>query len=120
MEYVFGTKGRIEVLKTKGGHHTDLTGYHQIEREYPDQTITDSFRVVRKLDSREDAEGSCYDWYEIDRHYRMTDKTGPLAERTAKATAELQDALCEQDMESQERLATIEDSLCELDAAVNK
>jgi len=28
--------------------------------------------------------------------------------------------MCEQDMESQERLATIEDSLCELDAAVNK
>lgn len=34
--------------------------------------------------------------------------------------AEVEDALCEQDMESQERLATIEDSLCELDAAVNK
>ena len=34
--------------------------------------------------------------------------------------AEIEDALCEQDMVSQERLATIEDSLCELDAAVNK
>ena len=34
--------------------------------------------------------------------------------------AEIEDALCEQDMASQERLATIEDSLCELDAAVNK
>ena len=33
--------------------------------------------------------------------------------------AEIEDALCEQDMASQERLATIEDSLCELDAAVN-
>ena len=33
---------------------------------------------------------------------------------------EIEDAMCEQDMESQERLATIEDSLCELDAAVNK
>ena len=120
MEYVFGTKGRIEVLKTKGDHHADLTGYHQIEREYPDQTITDSFRVVRKLDSREDAEGGCYDWYEIDRHYRMTDKTEPLAERTAKAAAELQDALCEQDIASEERMAAVEDSLCELDAAVNK
>lgn len=38
----------------------------------------------------------------------------------AKTAAEMEDALCEQDMESQERLATIEDSLCELDAAVNK
>lgn len=34
--------------------------------------------------------------------------------------AEIEDAMCEQDMASEERLATIEDSLCELDAAVNK
>lgn len=34
--------------------------------------------------------------------------------------AEIEDALCEQDMASEERLATIEDSLCELDDAVNK
>ena len=34
--------------------------------------------------------------------------------------AEIEDALCEQDMASEERLAAIEDSLCELDAAINK
>lgn len=34
--------------------------------------------------------------------------------------AGIEDAMCEQDMASQERMATIEDSLCELDAAVNK
>lgn len=34
--------------------------------------------------------------------------------------AEIENAMCEQDMESQERLATIEDSLCKLDATVNK
>lgn len=34
--------------------------------------------------------------------------------------AGIEDAMCEQDIESQERMATIEDSLCELDAAVNK
>lgn len=34
--------------------------------------------------------------------------------------AEIEDALCEQDMASQKRMAAIEDSLCELDAAVNK
>lgn len=33
--------------------------------------------------------------------------------------ADMEDALCEQDMVSQERMATIEDSLCELDAAIN-
>lgn len=34
--------------------------------------------------------------------------------------AKIEDALCEQDMASEERMAAIEDSLCELDAAVNK
>lgn len=34
--------------------------------------------------------------------------------------AEIEDALCEQDMAAEERLVTIEDSLCELDDAVNK
>lgn len=33
--------------------------------------------------------------------------------------AGIEDALCEQDMASEERLAAIEDSLCELDAAIN-
>lgn len=33
--------------------------------------------------------------------------------------AGIEDALCEQGMASEERLATIEDSLCELDAAIN-
>lgn len=34
--------------------------------------------------------------------------------------AEIEDALCEQDMASHERMAAIEDSLCELDAVINK
>lgn len=34
--------------------------------------------------------------------------------------AEMEDALCEQDMASQEHLNTIETALCELDAALNK
>ena len=34
--------------------------------------------------------------------------------------AEIEDALCEQDIASEERMAAIEDSLCELDAAINK
>lgn len=75
---------------------------------------------MRKIESAEDVEGNCYDWYEIDRHYRMTDKTGSLAKRTAKAAAELQDALCEQDAATDERMSALEDAVCELDAAVNK
>lgn len=89
MEYVFGTRGEMEVLKTKGNSHTGLTGFHQIERAYSDQTIIDNFRVVRKLDSREDNDGNCYDWYEIDRHNRIVDKSGPIAEAGARNAANI-------------------------------
>lgn len=34
--------------------------------------------------------------------------------------AEIENALCEQDAANEERMAVIEDSLCELDDAVNK
>ena len=74
MEYVFGTKKDKEILKTKGSSHSGLSGFHTLERKYPDQTVTDSFRIVQLLESKEDTEGNCYDWYEIDHHYRDTDK----------------------------------------------
>lgn len=89
MEYVFGIDGEIEVLKTKGSKRSDLTGYNQIERTYPGQTITDNFRVVRKLNSKEDVEGNCYDWYEIDRHYRTIDRTAPLQEANERNAANI-------------------------------
>lgn len=89
MEYVFGTNGELEILKTKGSVHTDLTGYQQLKTMYPGQTVTDNFRVVRKIKSDEDGAGNCYDWYEIDRHYREIDRTGPVAEAGAKNTANI-------------------------------
>ena len=58
MEYVFGTKDEIEILKTKGDAHTDLTGYIQTVREFPGEKITDNFRIVRKISSSEDSEGT--------------------------------------------------------------
>ncbi len=119
MEYVFGTAGEVEVLKTKGGLHTNLTGYHQIEQSYPDQTITHSFRVVRKLDSREDEEGNCYDWYEIDHYYRVVDKTGPLVQQAAEAAAATENAICELDAGYDERIGAVEVALCELDEMMN-
>ena len=119
MEYVFGTQEDIEVLKTKGSEHSDLTGFHQIERSYPDQTVTDCFRVVRKLDSLEDGEGNCYDWYEIDRHYRLTDKTGPVVQQLVESTAALEDAMCEQDDSNDVRISAVEDAICEIDAIIS-
>lgn len=119
MEYVFGTKGNVEILKTKGNSHTDLTGFHQVEQIYPDQTITDNFRIVTKLESQDDAEGNCYDWYEIDRHYRVTDKTAPVVEMVKQHTAEMENALCEQDAAANERMGAFEDVLCEQDTATD-
>lgn len=71
MDYIFGQN----TVKTVGDSHSDLNGFCSIEREYPDQNITDNFTVVKKIKSDEDAEGKCYDWYEIAEHYRYTDRT---------------------------------------------
>ena len=89
MEYVFGTQDDIEIVKTKGRAHSGLTGFLQIFREFSDSKITDNFRVVRKIDSAEDVEGNCYDWYEIDHHYRVIDNTGPVAQREAQNRADI-------------------------------
>lgn len=133
MEYVFGSTGDIEILKTKGGSHTDLVGFRQIEQVYPDQIITDHFHVVKKFDSQKDAEGNCYDWYVIDQHYRTIDKTVPIVkkveeynsnletilceqdEETTRKRAELYAAVCDQEEQVNARLASIESALCELD-----
>ena len=93
MEYVFGTQGEIEILKTKGDAHTDLTGFHSVERTYPDQTITDNFLIVLKFDRIEDDEGNCYDWYEIDHHYRVADKTARVAEQVGAIEAAIERGL---------------------------
>ena len=87
MEYIFGSNGERETLKTKGSAHTDFSGYQQTVREYPDRTVIDSFRLVRKAKSEEDSEGNCYDWYEIDQHYRYMDTGGILTRQNAMEEA---------------------------------
>lgn len=77
-EYIFGTNGNAETLRVKGPAHTALSGFQQVVQEWPGETVTDRFRVVRKLKSDEDPAGHCYDWYEIDRHYRNVDKSTAL------------------------------------------
>ena len=49
--------------------------------------------MVRKLDSAEDGEGNCYDWYEIDRHYRITDKSASVAARVEAIEAAIERGL---------------------------
>lgn len=118
MEYVFGTKRDREVLKTKGSIHTNLKGYCQVIAEYPDQIITDNFCAIRKYQSAEDAEGNCYDWYEIKDHYRYIDKYSPNIGRTEAQIEDLENGICEESMVTEERLADIENALCELSDVV--
>lgn len=116
MDYIFESQGTSEILKTKNSVHSDLTGFCSVERRYPDQTITDNFHIVRKLISMEDGEGSCYDLYVIDRHYRIIDKTGPLI----KHAAAIEDVICEIDTTTDQRLTDVENALCELDNVISE
>lgn len=99
MEYVFSSKGGAETLKTKGSNHSGLREgeRHEVVREYPDQTITDSFTVIRLYRSATDAEGNCYDWYMIKDHYRYTDKFTPGIGATEQEITELEIATMEQE-----------------------
>lgn len=78
MEYVFGTLHRdgvmYENLKTIGKEHSNLKGRVQLIKEHFDSTVTDEFFVIEHYNSDEDAEGNCYDWYLIDKHWRNVDK----------------------------------------------
>lgn len=78
MEYVFGTKGDKEVLKTKGLEHSNLNGWVNIKLDYSDCSISDSFLVGEKYQSKEDVEGNCYGWYYITNHSRIIDKSDAL------------------------------------------
>ena len=82
MEYIFGYVQHngvtVENLKTVGNSHSELSGFIQTVREYPDTTITDVFLITERYRSDEDGEGNCYDWYVIDKHYRYVDETKQL------------------------------------------
>ena len=114
MVYVFGTEGGVETLETKGSDYSRLSGFHEIERRFPDQIITDRFRILKRIRSDEDAEGNKYEWYQIDQHYRFTDKFSPSKEEIETGISDAQDATCELSEELDERISAVEDALCEL------
>lgn len=114
MEYIFGTIQKdehpVDILKTVGREHTDLTVNHEIVRKYPDCVITDVFTVKEKYQSKEDGEGRCYDWYLLDKHYRYIDYFSPQKEHIESGIADSQNALIELDS----AVSDIENALCEL------
>lgn len=122
MEYIFGTNEHdsCEVLRTKGNIHTDFSGFTETTQEFQDSKITDFFYVVEHIKSDDDSEGNCYDWYVIDRHYRYVDKSAYLLELAEARNESMENALCEQDVSTDERVSALEDAICELDAAINQ
>jgi len=117
MEYIFGTvwKGGVEVenVKTIGANHTDLKGYCHIERNYPDNIITDTFCVIEKYQT-DNVDSRCIDWYYIKDHNRYIDKFSPKQEDIEGGIADSQDAICILSEDVESRLADIEDALCEI------
>jgi hypothetical protein len=92
-----------------------MMGYCEVERKYPDRIITDRFLILRKIGSATDAEGNCYDWYEIGRHYRLEDKFTP---RIGSTEQEITD--CEiQLMEQEQMITDNEIAIMELQEQIN-
>ncbi|MBQ8947791.1 MAG: hypothetical protein IJ058_13475 [Lachnospiraceae bacterium] len=124
MEYVFGTVKRRGVtcdsLKTKNDKHTNLSGSVTLESKYPDQIVTDRFMVIERYRSEIDAEGNCYDWYVIDKHYRYVDKytpnIGKVEERIDGDIASTQEGL----METYDLAATNSDGISDCRAALEE
>ena len=84
MEYIYGTIRRdgvmVENLKTVGAEHTDLAGYIETQQDFGSAgVITDRCRILEHYHTDE-ADGLCYDWYLIDRHYRYMDTSTSLQE----------------------------------------
>ena len=85
-------------------------------RERPEETVTDSFLVVEHVKSSEDGEGNCYDWYEIERHYRYSDKSGAVMRSMEREATELEIGL----MEQEQAITEHDIAIMELQAAVEK
>lgn len=93
MEYIYGFSTRhgnlSENLKTIGDEHSDLSGFISSIKEFEDGTkIEDKCRIVKKYASKE-SNGKYYDWYLIDSHYRIEDKSAQSQKNIEELKANL-------------------------------
>lgn len=56
------------MLRTKGTRHSSLTGRFEHRVVHPDSLVITGCEIVDRYKSAEDAEGNCYDWYEIEKY----------------------------------------------------
>lgn len=103
MEYIFGTVWRdgveVENLKTVGNQHTNLNGYCHVERNYPDNTITDTFQIGEKYLSK-DSDGVCYDWYTLVYHNRIMDRFSPVKEDIETSINDMEELIIDLEYDS--------------------
>jgi hypothetical protein len=85
MEYIYGTDGLKENLKTIGSEHTDLAGRLETKQEYDDCVITDTCIIVDHYKSDKDKEGKSYDWYHISDHVKSVDFSKKFEPRVSAA-----------------------------------
>jgi hypothetical protein len=74
MEYIYGTDGDQEILKTVGDVHSDLEGFFTSSRERSGVTVIDRCRILDHFRTDEDASGKKYDWYTITDHFHYEDR----------------------------------------------
>ena len=92
MDYIFGTVTingfEYENLKTVGEQHTDFSGFCTVKREYSDNHITDTFKVIQKYKTDEVGDVK-YDWYIIESHNRIMDRYTPAERDIQDSIADL-------------------------------
>lgn len=94
MEYVFGTEGACEIVKVHSATGTSLTGFQQVVLETDIDKTTHNFRIVEKYRTRtSEIDGSVYDFYRIDCHNTIIDKTPAVYEALAATNAALDDVI---------------------------
>lgn len=109
MEYIYGTDGDCQTLKTVGRTHSNLSGFFTSSRESSGVTVIDKCRILDHYKADEDDEGTCYDWYHIADRDHYEDRTVAAAEND-NALAELSQIV----MDHEEAMAELSELVSEI------
>lgn len=125
MVYHFFQFPGAEMVEVVAKEPTNLSGAHQFSDERVDVIFYDVCRILRKVSSKRQEDGTYQEWYEVDSHYQIIDRNPKIDEnhRTATAAAQaaqesadtLEDAMCNAEMDTADWRAEIENAICELE-----
>lgn len=90
----YNAQGESEIVKVKSVTGTSLTGFQQVVLTTDVDKTVHNFRIVEKYRSKTSRfDGAIYDFYRIDRHYTIVDKTPAVYEALAATNAALDDVI---------------------------